>query len=184
MKYLVLGGVRSGKSRLAESIAKETGLKVCYIATSQPLDKSMQDRIEHHQQSRPADWGLIEEPLKLAQAIQSVDSEDTCILIDCLTLWLTNLLMLEYPDEYTDMALAESVSFKHERQALLNTLDSAKSTIVLVSNETSMGVVPMGELTRRFCDEAGWLHQDLANVSDKVILTVAGLPHYLKGAAA
>ena len=172
MRNLILGGARSGKSRLAEQLANASGLPVTYIATSQPLDGEMSERVSLHRQRRPADWGLIEEPLALAAVLRTEAAEGRCLLVDCLTLWLTNLLMLE-----DDQRLAE------ERDALLACLEQLPGTLILVSNETGLGVVPMGELTRRYVDLAGWLHQAVAERCQRVVLTVAGLPLMLKGAA-
>ena len=172
MLQLILGGARSGKSRLAEKLATDSGLSVTYIATSQPLDGEMTARIAHHRERRPAEWGLIEEPIELARVLKENASPNHCLLVDCLTLWLTNLLMLEDPDRLND-----------EREALLQTLATLPGEIIFVSNETGMGVVPLGELTRRYVDEAGWLHQALAERCQRVVLTVAGLPLTLKGTA-
>ena len=169
-KTLILGGVKSGKSRLAEQRAINSKLAVCYVATARADDSEMQQRIALHQQQRPAHWTTIEVPLNLAAALQQQDNTDKCILVDCLTLWLTNLLLSDDENLLTN-----------EIQRLLETLPTLQADIILVSNETSMGIVPMGELTRRFCDEAGRLHQQLAALMDNVILTVAGLPHALKG---
>lgn len=172
MLQLILGGARSGKSRLAEKLATDSRLKVSYIATSQPLDGEMNQRIAHHRARRPADWLLIEEPVELARVLRENASAERCMLVDCLTLWLTNLLMLEDNDRLIA-----------EREALLDCLASLPGEIIFVSNETGMGVVPLGELTRRYVDEAGWLHQALAERCQRVVLTVAGLPLTLKGTA-
>ncbi|WP_210712227.1 bifunctional adenosylcobinamide kinase/adenosylcobinamide-phosphate guanylyltransferase [Pseudomonas sp. MWU349] len=172
MLQLILGGARSGKSRLAEKLAGDSALAVTYIATSQPLDGEMNQRIAHHRERRPAHWGLIEEPLELARVLQESAGEGRCLLVDCLTLWVTNLLMLEDPERLAA-----------EREALLQCVASLPGEIIFVSNETGMGVVPLGELTRRYVDEAGWLHQALAERCQRVVLTVAGLPLTLKGTA-
>ena len=172
MLQLILGGARSGKSRLAEKLATDSGLSVTYIATSQPLDGEMTARVAHHRERRPSEWGLIEEPVELARVLKENASPNHCLLIDCLTLWLTNLLMLEDPNRLND-----------EREALLHALATLPGEIIFVSNETGMGVVPLGELTRRYVDEAGWLHQALAERCQRVVLTVAGLPLTLKGTA-
>jgi len=172
MLQLILGGARSGKSRLAEKLATDSGLSVTYIATSQPLDGEMTARVAHHRERRPSEWGLIEEPVELARVLKENATPNHCLLIDCLTLWLTNLLMLEDPDR-----------LNHEREALLQTLATLPGEIIFVSNETGLGVVPLGELTRRYVDEAGWLHQALAERCQRVVLTVAGLPLTLKGTA-
>ena len=167
---LFLGGARSGKSRLAERLATQSGLAVTYIATSQALDGEMSARIQHHRQRRPSDWGLVEEPLELARALRDNAAPGRCLLVDCLTLWLTNLLMLE---DDTRLAM--------QRDAFLEALAELPGRIILVSNETGLGVVPLGELTRRYVDEAGWLHQAVAERAERVLFTVAGLPMLLKG---
>lgn len=170
MLQLILGGARSGKSRLAEKLAGDSGLEVIYIATSQPLDGEMNQRVALHRQRRPAHWGLIEEPVALARVLKENAGADRCLLVDCLTLWLTNLLMLDDPQR-----LAQ------EREALLDCLAELPGELIFVSNETGLGVVPLGELTRRYVDEAGWLHQALAERCQRVVFTVAGLPMTLKG---
>ena len=172
MLQLILGGARSGKSRLAEKLAAESGYAVTYIATSQPLDGEMNERVRHHRERRPGHWALVEEPLELARVLRDNAGAETFLLVDCLTLWLTNLLMLEDPQR-----------LDAERDALLACLAELPGEIVFVSNETGMGVVPLGELTRRYVDEAGWLHQALAERCQRVVLTVAGLPLTLKGTA-
>ncbi|MBA4726319.1 MAG: bifunctional adenosylcobinamide kinase/adenosylcobinamide-phosphate guanylyltransferase [Pseudomonas sp.] len=171
MLELILGGARSGKSRFAERLAAESGLAVTYIATSQALDGEMTGRIAHHRERRPAHWALVEEPLQLARVLREQAAVNRCLLVDCLTLWLTNLLMLD-----DAMRLAE------ERDALLECLGGLPGRILLVSNETGLGVVPLGELTRRYVDEAGWLHQAVAERAQRVTFMVAGLPMTLKAA--
>lgn len=171
MLELILGGARSGKSRLAERLAADSDLAVTYIATSQALDGEMAARIVHHRQRRPAHWVLVEEPLQLARVLREQAGAQRCLLVDCLTLWLTNLLMLEDPAR-----LAE------ERDAFLECLGELPGRVILVSNETGLGVVPLGELTRRYVDEAGWLHQAVADQAERVTFMVAGLPMILKGA--
>ncbi|WP_369959031.1 bifunctional adenosylcobinamide kinase/adenosylcobinamide-phosphate guanylyltransferase [Pseudomonas benzenivorans] len=170
MHELILGGARSGKSRLAERLAAESGLAVTYIATSQALDGEMDARVQQHRARRPAHWALVEEPLQLARVLREQVGEGRCLLVDCLTLWLSNLLMLD------DEARLEA-----EREALLECLAELPGRIILVSNETGLGIVPLGELTRRYVDAAGWLHQALAERCQRVLFTVAGLPMVLKG---
>ncbi|WP_278412401.1 bifunctional adenosylcobinamide kinase/adenosylcobinamide-phosphate guanylyltransferase [Stutzerimonas kunmingensis] len=171
MLELILGGARSGKSRFAERLAAESGLAVTYIATSQPLDGEMTERIAHHRERRPAHWALVEEPLQPARVLREQAAADRCLLVDCLTLWLTNLLMLD-----------DAARLAEERDALLECLDGLPGRILLVSNETGLGVVPLGELTRRYLDEAGWLHQAVAERAQRVTFMVAGLPMTLKDA--
>lgn len=169
MKELILGGARSGKSRLAQQRAEACGLPVTYVATATSSDTEMAARIERHRQDRPAHWLLSETPVELAQRVRETPAEH-CLLIDCLTLWLNNLLLLE-----------DEARFQSERDALLVALQQTPARVILVSNETNMGIVPLGELSRRFCDEAGWLHQALAAQCERVTLCVAGLPMTLKG---
>ncbi len=170
MKTLILGGVRSGKSRLAEQLARQSGLPVTYLATALAGDREMEARIEQHQARRPAEWELVEEPYRLADALRRHAEPGRCLLVECLTLWLTNLLLDPDP-----------ARFEEEREALLTALPELPGTLILVGNETNMGVIPLGELSRRFCDESGRLHQELAQGCERVLLTVAGLPLTLKG---
>lgn len=169
MLQLILGGARSGKSRLAEQIAKDSGLPVIYMATAQALDEEMQQRIAHHQQQRPDHWYVYEEPIYLADRLLQCDQANQLILVDCLTLWLSNLLLAEDP------ALQQQ-----QMQKLFEVLPQLQSQIILVSNETGLGVVPMGEISRRFVDEAGRLHQTLGQLAHKVMFCVAGFPMILK----
>ncbi|HKK01916.1 MAG TPA: bifunctional adenosylcobinamide kinase/adenosylcobinamide-phosphate guanylyltransferase [Desulfuromonadales bacterium] len=170
MKTLILGGARSGKSRLAERLALESGLSVTYVATASAGDEEMAARIASHRERRPVGWDVIEEPLALAGVLADNARPGRLLLVDCLTLWLTNLLLD-----------SDTTRLGRERDALLHTLPTLPGEIVLVSNETGLGVVPMGELSRRYCDETGWMHQDLARLCNRAIFTVAGLPLILKG---
>lgn len=141
-----------------------------YLATaSAGDDPGLQQRIREHRERRPSQWKLVEEPIGLAAALRVHAADHRCVLIECLTLWLTNLLCA--PD---------SGQFVREREALMQALPLLPGHIILVSNETGLGIVPLGELTRRFVDEAGRMHQELAQICDRVIFTVAGLPHFLK----
>ncbi|EJO33979.1 bifunctional adenosylcobinamide kinase/adenosylcobinamide-phosphate guanylyltransferase [Acinetobacter radioresistens] len=169
MLQLILGGARSGKSRLAEKIALESGLNVIYIATAQPLDEEMQERILHHQESRPREWQVIEEPLYLSEKLQEIDAQNQLILIDCLTLWMSNLLL----QDASELQMSQC-------QKLLTILPNLKSEIILVSNETGLGVVPMGNISRKFIDESGRLHQQIGQIVQKVVFCVAGFPIILK----
>jgi adenosylcobinamide kinase/adenosylcobinamide-phosphate guanylyltransferase len=171
VKQLILGGARSGKSALAESLARASGLAVSYVATAGADDAEMAERIARHRARRSPDWQLIEERQALAAALRRAAAPDRCVVVDCLTLWLSNLL-----DEP-----AAPERWPRERSALLDELPGLPGSVILVSNEVGAGVVPANALARRFRDEAGRLHQDLAAVCDRVTLVVAGLPLHLKG---
>ncbi|APV35329.1 bifunctional adenosylcobinamide kinase/adenosylcobinamide-phosphate guanylyltransferase [Acinetobacter soli] len=172
MLQLILGGARSGKSRHAEKTAKSFACPVIYIATAEARDAEMQERIRHHQSQRPAEWNLVEAPLDLVDQLLAHDHDNQVILIDCLTLWLSNLL------------ITEDVHFQSQQcDRLVQILPTLKSDVIMVSNETGLGVVPMGELSRRFVDESGRLHQRLGKVVDKVEFCVAGFAMCLKGEA-
>lgn len=171
MKELILGGARSGKSHYAEICAIESNMDVIYVATAQALDDEMQLRIEHHQQQRPAHWQLIEEPINLVSVLKDNASVKTCILVDCLTLWLSNHLCSE---KY-------KTQLQKNIDDLISSLPALPGNIIFVSNEVSMGIIPMGEVNRQFVDEAGRLHQRLAAICDKVTLMVAGIPSHIKG---
>lgn len=170
MLELVLGGARSGKSRCAEALAAASGMECIYIATAQVGDAEMAARIDRHRATRDTTWHTVEEPLRLAQVLRDHAGPGRCLLVDCLTLWLTNLLIAEDAD-----------LFAHERAQLLDTLPQLEGRIIMVSNEVGQGIVPMAALARRFVDESGWLHQELAARSDRVFWVVAGLPQVLKG---
>ena len=131
----------------------------------------MQQRIKHHQQQRPVHWQLIEEPINLVSILKDNANNKTCILVDCLTLWLSNQLC----SEENKIQLQENIN------NLINILPALPGKIIFVSNEVSMGIIPMGEINRQFVDEAGRLHQRLATVCDKVTLMVAGIPSQIKG---
>lgn len=172
MRELILGGARSGKSALAEQLAEQSGLTVTYIATAEAGDEEMAVRIAHHQARRPNDWELVETPFSLASALAKHAADERCLIVDCLTLWLSNLLVTEPLDE---------TRFEMERKALLEVLPQLPGRVILVSNEVGLGIVPMGAVTRRFCDESGRLHQAVAALCDRVTFVTAGLPMTLKG---
>ncbi len=169
MRQLILGGARSGKSALAERLAVESGHEVIYIATAEAGDGEMAARIARHRADRPEQWHTVEEPLALAAVLRAEAGPGRLLLVDCLTLWLSNL-----------MAAGEE-RCESERAALLELLPQLPGDLIMVSNEVGLGVVPMGELSRRFVDEAGRLHQALAPHCDEVTFVAAGLPLKLKG---
>ncbi|WP_434950659.1 bifunctional adenosylcobinamide kinase/adenosylcobinamide-phosphate guanylyltransferase [Shewanella sp. HL-SH4] len=186
MIHLVLGGARSGKSRFAEqqvaNIVKPLPqhMDIIYIATATAGDDEMNVRISRHQQDRITSkllWQTIETPLALADCLNQIDKANQVILVDCLTLYLSNHLLSLAPEQLQNGILS---SWQMEKKQLLSTLPQLQSHIVLVSNEVGSGIVPMGELSREFVDQAGWLNQSVALLADQVSLVVAGLPLSLK----
>lgn len=192
--HLIIGGARSGKSRLAESHAQafeqqHANAKVSYVATAQALDNEMSERIAKHQSQRPSHWHLIEGPRHLAQSLSGLvkgSDQPHCILVDCLTLWLSNALCEENSETWPaekEQLLAFINTFQN-----LTTESSASVSqpvkIILVSNEVGHGIVPMGELSRNFVDQAGWLHQALAEKAERVDFVMAGIPMALKFSSA
>ena len=165
---LVLGGARSGKSAFAERLVAETGLSRHYIATGRAFDEEMRIRIDKHRQDRGPGWQTHEQPLALAGCIRDVARPDRAILVDCLTLWVTNLML-----EERDVA-AESAG-------LVAAIAGAPGRLVLVSNEVGLGIVPENRMARAFRDHAGRLHQDIAAIVPEVYFVAAGLPLKMKG---
>jgi len=168
-KILILGGARSGKSRYAETLAKESNKEVIYLATAKVLDNEISERVKQHRLDRPQYWQTIEEPIKLADTLRQWSSTERVILVDCLTMWVNNLLAENKPE-----------LMRKELDKLTSQLADFAGTIIFVSNEVGMGIIPMGELSRQFVDETGRLHQRLAQQAEQVILMVAGLPHQIK----
>ena len=165
-RILILGGARSGKSAHAESLMPTRGSKV-YIATAEPGDEEMADRIAAHRARRGHGWTVVEAPLDLAAAIRSHCRPGAPVLVDCVTLWLSNVLLAE-----RDVAACVD--------ELIDAVSAAAGTLILVSNEVGMGIVPDNALARRFRDAAGWANQRLAAVADEVVFMAAGLPLVLK----
>ncbi len=173
MQTLILGGARSGKSRYAEQRAKDSGKEVIYIATAQAHDGEMMARIKQHQNNRPINWRTVEEPEKLAVVLAKNATDHTCILVDCLTLWLSNILI-------DRQGFIQEQFFVEQTEALYETLVDLPGQLLLVSNEVGMGIIPLGAGTRRYVDEAGRLHQRLAQQCQQVVMVTAGLPQILK----
>jgi len=185
VKQLILGGARSGKSRLAqtraESIAQQRqdrGLpaQLIYLATCDRTtgDQEMNARIARHVQDRGEQWRLVEYHNSLADTLLSIATDDTVILVDCLTLWLTRCLLV---NEDLETSL---VHWQEQKQALESIVNQLPGNIIFISNEVGQGIVPLGRLSRVFVDEAGFLHQSLASHCDHVCMTIAGLPMVLK----
>jgi len=179
---LVFGGARSGKSAFAEGLAQACGKDVVYLATSRAGDGEMATRIAHHRERRPLEWQTVEEELALAESLHAHCAPGRVVLVDCLTLWLSNLMFSDgrsYPD-VGDIDLPPR--FREERAALLDALDAGLAgDVIFVSNEVGMGIVPWGAISRSFADEAGRLNQAVAARVDRVVLVAAGLPLVLKG---
>lgn len=165
---LVLGGARSGKSRHAEKLVAESGLSPVYIATAAALDDEMGERIAHHRDRRGGEWTTIEEQFGLAETIANEARPDRILLVDCLTLWLSNLTFAER-------------DIPAEQAALVARLAECAGPVILVSNEIGLGLVPETSLGRRFRDAQGWLNQRVAEVATRVVFVAAGLPLVLKG---
>ncbi|WP_375174872.1 bifunctional adenosylcobinamide kinase/adenosylcobinamide-phosphate guanylyltransferase [Pseudooceanicola sp.] len=163
----LLGGAASGKSALAETLVRQTGRPLTYIATAQAFDAEMKAKIAQHREDRGTGWITIEAPLDLAAAVRQARG-DHGILIDCLTLWLTNLLLAE-------MEIAEAET------AFFDALDQCDAPVVVVSNEVGQGIVPENALARRFREAQGRLNIRMAAKADTVIQVTAGLPNVLKG---
>jgi adenosylcobinamide kinase / adenosylcobinamide-phosphate guanylyltransferase len=180
-RTLVFGGARSGKSAHAESLAAASGREVVYIATADAGDAEMQARIARHRERRDPQWTTVEARLALGHAIAEWSAPHRLVLVDCLTVWLSNLLFSQ-PATYPDVGRIEPPpAFATERASLLDAIEHAAGDIVLVSNEVGMGIVPQGAVSRWFVDEAGRLNQAVAARCDRVAWVAAGLPLMLKG---
>jgi adenosylcobinamide kinase/adenosylcobinamide-phosphate guanylyltransferase len=178
---IVLGGARSGKSAHAEALASAARRDVVYVATARPGDGEMAQRIAHHRASRPGHWTTVEETVHLGAAITHWASPSRVVLVDCLTLWLCNV-MFSSAEEFPDRGPVTLPALFHtERGALLDAIAHAAGDIVLVSNEVGMGIVPMGAVSRAFVDEQGRLNQAVAAACDRAVFVAAGLPLVLKG---
>lgn len=181
-RTLVFGGARSGKSAYAEQLAANSGKEVVYIATAAAGDAEMAARIARHRAQRPAHWRTVEQPLALASTLAEWRAPQRLVLVDCLTLWLSNLMFSD-GTQYPDIGNIDlPARFHQERAALLAELAVERGDVVLVSNEVGMGIVPWGAVSRSYVDEAGRLNQAVAAACDRVALVAAGLPLMLKGA--
>lgn len=164
----VLGGARSGKSALAERLATETGLQRHYVATGEARDEEMRRRIARHRADRGSGWTTHEVPLELSACLERTGTPDRVVLVDCLTLWLTNLMLADADIGAATAGLVEQVQ-RH------------RGRLILVSNEVGLGIVPDNRMAREFRDHAGRLHQHVAAAADEVYFVAAGLPLRMKG---
>jgi len=166
LTILVTGGARSGKSSFAEKRTKQLGSSLMYIATSEIIDLEMENRVAEHQARRGSEWQTLHAPLKLTEALSEIDGKGPC-LVDCLTIWLNNLI---FHNEDTIVATKE----------LIKVLEQRSDPVVLVTNEVGSGIVPENALARRFRDEAGRINQIISEVADEVYLSVSGIPLQIK----
>ncbi len=165
----ICGGAKSGKSRFAQNLAESLPAPRLYVATGEALDEEMSARILRHQQDRGPDWQTREEPLALAGALRGSNGHFGVILVDCLTMWLSNLLTRREAD------------LEEEKRQLAEVLPRMQTPVIVVTNEVGWGIVPANPLARRFRDVAGTLNQHIASLADVAVLVVSGLPLYLKG---
>ncbi|HXX33216.1 MAG TPA: bifunctional adenosylcobinamide kinase/adenosylcobinamide-phosphate guanylyltransferase [Thermodesulfobacteriota bacterium] len=170
---LITGGCRSGKSRFALDYANQHFSKKLFLATCEALDEEMAQRIAHHKKMRSPEWETIEEPVEIVDKIRRYGDEVEVILLDCITLWLSNLLMRRKGDS----------EIMKEISALIDTLQEKQTSLIFVSNEVGMGIVPADPLSRRFRDLSGMTNQKIAEAADTAIFMVSGIPIFLKGEA-
>jgi adenosylcobinamide kinase/adenosylcobinamide-phosphate guanylyltransferase len=171
MNTLLIGGARSGKSSLALRWAGERSADVCVLVTGTESDPEMAGRIAAHRRERPAHWRVCEEPVRLGRALRQIEA--SLVLIDCLTLWISNCL-------WAPGGTPEPATWRREREEFLAALAARSAPTVIVSNEVGTGIVPDNAAARLFRDEQGWLNQAVAAVCDEVYLVTAGLPLRLK----
>ena len=168
---LITGGCRSGKSRFALDYANQHFLKKLYLATCEALDEEMAQRIEHHKKMRGPEWQTIEESIAIVNEIREYGDKVEVILLDCITLWLSNLLMKWNSDS----------RIMDEVNRFIDLIQQSQTSLIIVSNEVGMGIVPADPLSRRFRDLSGMINQRIAEVVDTVIYMVSGIPMFLKG---
>lgn len=178
----ITGGARSGKSRFALEKANSMNGKKVYIATAEPLDEEMKERIKRHKEERGREWLTMEEPIKIPKLLRELKGECDVILLDCLTLWLSNM-MLANKEELLTAEAEEFIKTLKDLQPSASSLqpDLRPSALLIVSNEVGMGIVPENELARRFRDLAGRLNQRVAEIADEVYLVVSGITLKIKG---
>src|SRR5215216_108083 len=174
---LILGGARSGKSSYAQNLAEESGKSVTFLATAQALDEEMTTRIQKHQAERPANWVTLEIPCEIASHVSQVESE--VVILDCITLLISNLLMQFVKDDRVEEA-PFMIAVQKEIDELIITLHDREQAWLIVSNEVGLGLVPPYQMGRVYRDAIGWANQQLAREADKVLLMVAGIPMVVK----
>lgn len=180
---LITGGARSGKSSFAELLAAYPGLPVVYIATAQVYDEEMELRVKKHREQRPSDWDLIEEPLAISSVLDRYREDQVVLLLDCVTLWLTNLLLSEYSEELEEKPLAQDQKEKvilDQVRAVAQIAQEIVPQVIMVTNEVGQGIVPDNPLSRAYRDLAGRTNQILGRAASKVYSVVAGYPIEIK----
>lgn len=178
---LLLGGTRSGKSDYAENIAVRSGLSVTYLATAKDVDSEVNERIANHQNSRPAHWKCLDVPVHLAEAIKMNSRPDCCLIVDCLFMWVRNLIMEDNKfcnENSSNIKLGKT--FESEVKQLFETIPDVQGKLMFISNEVGMGSVPNTTFSKLIADEVGYLNQRIAKVSSHVYFMVAGLPLTVK----
>lgn len=172
---LITGGARSGKSVFAEKLALEFAAPLCYLATAQTLDSEMEERVRLHRERRGQQWHTLEEPLELSLMLKEVDGSYQVLLVDCITLWLSNLLFAyeNFEEDLEERVLADVLQFSKVLQGM-------DTPVILVSNEVGMGIVPENRLARLYRDVAGRANQLLAATADEVYVVISGIPLRLK----
>ncbi|MBI5740060.1 MAG: bifunctional adenosylcobinamide kinase/adenosylcobinamide-phosphate guanylyltransferase [Nitrospirae bacterium] len=178
----ILGGARSGKSAFALNEASKTEGRKAFIATAQAFDEEMKERISKHRKERGPEWDTYEEPVNIVHALSDLKGKYNAIVLDCLTLWLSNLLIraqsTDHRTQTEDKCIGELIETLHKSKH--SSLVTRHSSLFIVSNEVGMGIVPENELARRFRDLAGSLNRRLAEISDEVYLVTAGIPMKIK----
>lgn len=164
---LVIGGTKSGKSRYALHLCRATEKKYIFLATAQPIDEEMKEKIKRHKEERSSKWITVEEPVHIVEKIKELDTEETTILLDCLALWVNNLFIYK-------------ADVEGEINKLINILSYIKGTIIIISNEVGMGIVPGDRVSRRYRDLLGYANQQIASIANKVVLMIAGIPVTIK----
>jgi len=182
----ITGGARSGKSTYALSNATKISGNKAYIATAEALDEEMRERIEKHKKQRGKDWDTYEEPLRIAEIIKEIEGKYTAIVIDCLTLWLSNIMIRTQNTGYRIQTIEMEIegfldSLSRFKKSPVCGLGSGFCSLYIVSNEVGMGIVPGNDMARRFRDIAGFLNQRVAEIAHEVYLLISGIPLKVKG---
>lgn len=180
-RHLITGGARSGKSAFAEKLAKDLGLPTVYIATAEVRDGEMSERVSRHRKARPASWRTVEAGVSLDTVLTREGKAGVCIILDCLTLWLSRLIAPSL--EAAAPSSEHMLELKTERTRLIASLASSPAEVLIVTNELGSGVTPLGHLSRVFVDEHGITNQRVAKVCDRVTLIVCGCPLNVKPGA-